>query len=862
MSLGVWPKESRHCKMKGSNEDGTSQQYSKGKGHTRPPPPPKGKGSDVLLPTINKSQSKQSGEPFRRETEISLVQAILNRKPVILKKLQAKARVFKDKNINLDDVIDYIQKVRSAQGRTIEEVGMEEKRKKLKKIGAALSRIFYSMTAHLCEPIVFAQFALILEKVHTLLRENREWFDVSGSAEPKVDTDKALWLQDNVYPIYRGDEKVDSLTTVLKVYKEERKTYGAEEEWEKTVSDYLLYVVTSQYGQLLSASQDKKPLKLHVKTFEPRLHTLKCETTINDRMMPSWKEFETALEICLEKYVSEEAKKIDQLITQAEFHFTRKVAGSTGKKSETVGKVNVANKIVKSLGGNEEQKVNVLLIKLTKLQAAKYRIDPERKLGFYSALLGLARFLKCCFLKSGGREEQGQYFRENLGRLEDAEARVKTNYGCVQHFPIYLKRGPDVYNENYFEFLKDLLNIMILEYYKLLHGEAKDNFNRQIKNVKKAENEDPPSTYWKLSTFLKATLLHKEGIQLAIDTLVQGYEGAAMLDRLLSQLATDKFANKGEGVPLYKQAFERIDLIDKLFLALTVAEEFLTMLYRGDPSPRCASESLDVAGACVDSPSICASTQEVLPGLSSGPETSTFLDEDCKSKLCPERGDCPNLEKNYRQWARKLHPDKNNKSLTATSDFQHLNECVTKFRKKLRLPPHSTAEHVTTSMKNLSHVATSHDIHPQENKQRISSGDASSETTLREVGASKEDPPNFLVTAPLLPKTSTLPDEECEKKLCPEKRDCPNLERNYKEWARKLYHDKNRDSSKAVSDALKLKECKTKIQEKLSLSPPSASSPAQKTGLRAGAVSALRGFSSFFQPRSGSETARSHTQGV
>ena len=841
--------------MKGSNKDGPSHQPSKGKGKGPTPsyPPPKGKGSEPLLPSNKKGPSKPSGEPFRRETEISLVQAILNRKPAILKKLQAKAKVFKDKNINFDDVMDYIQKVRSAQGRTIEEVGMEEKRKKLKQIGAALSRIFYSVTAHLCEPVVFSQFALVLEKVNTLLRENREWFDASGSVDPRADTDKALWLQDTVYPIYRGGERVDSLTTVLKIYKEERKNYGADEEWEKTVSDYLLYVVTSQYGQLLSASHDKKPLKLHVTTFESRLHTLKCETTINDRMMPSRKDFETALEECLDKYVSEEAKKIDQLITQAEFHFARKVAGTTGKKSETVGKVNVANRIVKSLGGNEAQNVNVLLIKLTKLQATKYRLDPERKLGFYSALLGLARFLKCCFPNSGGRDEVGQYFRENLGRLEDAEARVKTKYGCVQHFPVYLKRGPDVNNENYFEFLKDLLKIMIMEYYKLLHGDAKDNFNRQLDRVKKAENEDPPSTYWKLSSFLKATLLHKEGIQLAIDTLAQGYEGAAMLDRMLSQLATDEFANKGGGIPLYKQAFEQTDLIDELFLALTVAEEFLTMLYRGDPSPRCSSESLDVAGACVDSPSVCASTQEVVPGLSPRPATSAALDEDCKNKLCPERGDCPNLEKNYRRWARQLHPDKNIESSTATSDFQHLNECVTKLRKKLRLPPHSAADRTASSPKSRFRAATSPSIHPQARK--VSSKDASSETALHEAGASKEDPTSFLVTVPLLPKTSTLPDEECESKLCPEKGDCPNLERNYREWARKLYHDKSFFST-FVPDAMKLKECKLKIQQRLSLAPPSASSPVQKTGLRAGAVSALRGFSSFFQPKSGSEPAR------
>ena len=112
-----------------------------------------------------------------------------------------------------------------------------------------------------------------------------------------------------MYPIYRGGEKVESLENVLKNYKEIRKTMNSKV-WDKTVEDFFRSVLQNRYGALLSAARDKKPLQLHISKFEPQLHTLKCESTINDRMMPSLQEFEVALVTCLDAYVAEKASGI------------------------------------------------------------------------------------------------------------------------------------------------------------------------------------------------------------------------------------------------------------------------------------------------------------------------------------------------------------------------------------------------------------------------------------------------------------------------------------------------------------------------------------------------------------------------
>jgi len=613
------------------------------------------------------------------------VQAILNRKSAISKKLQSKAKAFKDKNVSLDDVMNFIEDMQKALGKTIEDTHVTENKKKLKIIGDALCRLFYCATAHLCENVVLSQIEGVLDKVKELLIENSKWLDGRGPNDPTIDSKSSFWLQDKTHPIYRASEKVESLESALKRYRDVRQTIDSLT-WEKTVEDFFRSVLPKVYGPLLSASQDKKPLTLHVEKLEDNLHTLKCETLINDRMMPSLRQFEGALEKSLDVYVAEKASSINQLISKAEFHFARRMSeGNVPPKSNGV-KSNDANNIYKALGGTSEQQP--LLIKLTKLQSGKYRMD-SRKLGFYSALLGLARFISCCFPNSHEDRGVGQYFKDGLVRLARAENQVKTTYGCTQHYPVYLRK--DDYNENVFEFLKKLLDSMILEFYRISYNkdekpkpkEPQDLFNARITNITKSERDDPPSLYWKVSSFLKATLLHKEGIQLAIETLAQGYEGAAMLDRLLSQLATGGLT-KEEGVNLYKQAFSNTDLVDKLFLALTVAEEFLTMLYRGDPSPRCTSNNSEVGGLCIDSPTVCtAAASAVLKPVISSTKPAT-LDEECKERLCPERGDCPNLDRNFKRWALKLHPDKNLNSAKATADFQKLSECREKLRNKVK----------------------------------------------------------------------------------------------------------------------------------------------------------------------------------
>ena len=654
----------------------------KGKGKAPPNPPPSGlpkghgKGSTPI-------KALTYEEPSRRSQETSLVQAIVNPKAAIMKKLQAKAKVFKDRNIGLDDVMSFIEDKQKALGKSIDDAYAAESRNKIKIIGAALCRLFYSATAHLCENVVLSQIGDVLEKVKELLILTNKWFDGEATSEPKIDAKFAFWLQDAVYPIYRGGEKVESLENVLKNYKEIRKTMNSKV-WDKTVEDFFRSVLQNRYGALLSAARDKKPLQLHISKFEPQLHTLKCESTINDRMMPSLQEFEVALVTCLDAYVAEKASGINQLIAQAEFHFSREAAEATQPRKTSGTKINDAQNIFKALGGSSEQQP--FLIKLTKLQAGKYR-SGDRKLGFYSALLGLARFISCCFPKNREVGGVGQYFNESLATLTSTQKRVNNQYGCRQHYPVYLKKS--VYNENFFEFLKTLLDSMILEFYRISYNkdekpkpkEPQDLFNARITNLKKSDREDPPSTYWKLSSFLKATLLHKEGIQLAIETLAQGYEGAAMLDRLLERLAMGD-VTKEQGRALYKEAFAKTDLVDKLFLALTIAEEFLTMLYRGEPSPRCTSRNSEVMGPCIDSPNACEVSKEDLTPVAV-PKKVALIDEECKERLCPERGDCPNLEKNFGKWAKKLHPDKN-PSARATADFQRLSACRESLRTKVR----------------------------------------------------------------------------------------------------------------------------------------------------------------------------------
>ena len=189
----------------------------KGKGKAPPNPPPSGlpkghgKGSTPI-------KALTYEEPSRRSQETSLVQAIVNPKAAIMKKLQAKAKVFKDRNIGLDDVMSFIEDKQKALGKSIDDAYAAESRNKIKIIGAALCRLFYSATAHLCENVVLSQIGDVLEKVKELLILTNKWFDGEATSEPKIDAKFAFWLQDAVYPIYRGGEKVESLERNQKNY--------------------------------------------------------------------------------------------------------------------------------------------------------------------------------------------------------------------------------------------------------------------------------------------------------------------------------------------------------------------------------------------------------------------------------------------------------------------------------------------------------------------------------------------------------------------------------------------------------------------------------------------------------------------
>ena len=573
---------------------------SKGKGKGIVPPLPK--GLLAKKPSVTMLQEKTDvplGEGVRPEHEESLVQASVNREAAYISKINA-IMVNKTPE-HKRDVLRMVKEDLKRKKRSMQDWVAE---KNLNRVIAAVAGLLHELSARWCRVLQWSNQANVSE------------FLLGVKALLAGDKKNGVWWKGDI-DIYvngkRERSRVSSLQQSLQSYHEVKlhweKFWDLKDKnkktWDSTVNDLLSPEIVlgqdNKFGKAVAVAPEN-PRAIWPEYNVHEVSNNQCVSNINalDRKCPSAGLLIDALKNALHAYLEREEGKMSDIIQAA----VRKLEQAASRKLEPKGKEawkakfdRAASKkeagvlISDALKSKFSGGVDPLVLSINALNSEKVRVK-GRLPTFFTILIGLERFISCCFKQCQvGRTEVElcEAFKRGLDVLSRARRPIETRR-CWKHFPVYLGNGMEVYGK----FLA-LLSLLLKEAYRL----------NSSPNPMKARSERENSIsklpdYSVASVSLMSSILHPNGVAHLMRILASGYASAAKLTDALHAMLTQESAALGE--KLFRAAFQDTAGIDSLYISLTFAQNFMEMMANTNSPLKCTSPQ---NGTCMDEEWIC-----------------------------------------------------------------------------------------------------------------------------------------------------------------------------------------------------------------------------------------------------------------